>query len=253
MRIFLAGVDTFLDSAITEKEVGNNEVYCLESFYSLKRTPKYLHLYKDFLLDSGAFSFFGSKKNPKDINWNEYVQSYIDFINKYDIKHFFELDVDMLLGYDTVLEIRKNIEKQTGKKSIPVFHRSRGIEEYRKMCGEYDYVAIGCSGKHDSVWTRKRPEILYKLVIDAKKQGVKVHGLGYTSDVGMRKIPFYSVDSTSWLQGNKFGSIMVFNGSGLDKIIKKPGTRLRDAYDVARNNFLEWKKYQHYMDLTYRW
>lgn len=251
MRVFLAGVDFALDRAITEKELGNKEIYCLESFYAIKKTDRYLPLYKDFLLDSGAFSFFGRCKDPNKVDWDGYVKSYIDYINKYDIKHFFELDVDSLVGYDRMLAMRHQIEKGTGKNVIPVFHRSRGIEEYKKMCNEYDYIAIGCSGKHDSVWTRTYPHKLKQLVDYANDRGVKVHGLGFTSLTGLKEIPFYSVDSTSWIAGNKFGFVYKFNGETMEKILKPKGKRLRRAYEVVRNNFLEWKKYQQYMDLNY--
>ena len=100
--------------------------------------------------------------------------------------------------------------------------------------------------------TRRRfKKWLKKLVFYARDKGVKVHGLGYTSLTGMKEIPFYSVDSTSWLAGNKFGSIYCFNGKTIDKILKQKGKRLRNAYDTARNNFVEWKKFQQYMDLNY--
>lgn len=246
MRIYLAGCDTFLEYCLEKEDI--KDAYILESFYSLKKTPKYLPFYKDFLLDSGAFSFFGN--GGKNISWDDYVTKYINFINKYNIKHFFELDIDVLTGYDYVKEIRKRIEKETGKQCIPVFHKSRGIEEYKKLCEEYKYIAIGCSGKHDSVWTRKYPEKLYQLVMYAKSKGVKVHGLGYTKLENMSKIPFYSVDSTSWLSGNRFGHIFLFNGKGLEKRDKKSGQRLKDAKDVIKNNFHEWKKYQNYADLV---
>ena len=51
---------------------------------------------KMFLLDSGAFTFMNSNKKNEDIK--SYLDSYIDFINKYDIKYFFELDLIQLVG-----------------------------------------------------------------------------------------------------------------------------------------------------------
>lgn len=39
--------------------------------------------------------------------------------------------------------MRAMLEKGTGKKCIPVWHKSRGLEEWRKLTKEYDYVAIG--------------------------------------------------------------------------------------------------------------
>lgn len=32
------------------------------------------------------------------VNWDEYVEEYAEFIIKYDIKLFFELDIDAIVG-----------------------------------------------------------------------------------------------------------------------------------------------------------
>ena len=53
--------------------------------------------FKGFLLDSGAFTFMTSLKG-KSINWNEYVINYGNFVKQHDIKHFFELDIDPIVG-----------------------------------------------------------------------------------------------------------------------------------------------------------
>ena len=74
-------------------------------------------------------------------NFDEYLTRYINFINKYDIKYFFELDVDSIVGYEKVKQLRKRLENETGKKCIPVWHKSRGKEEYLKMCKKIDEIA----------------------------------------------------------------------------------------------------------------
>ena len=248
MRIFLAGADTFLGRPLLPEHI--KDTYILESFYSLsKRTKENLKYYKSFLLDSGAFSFFGGLKG-RTVDWEDYVNRYAEFIKDFNIDNFFELDIDVIVGYDEVKRIRGILEKKTQKQVIPVWHKSRGIEEYKKLCDEYKYIAIGSSGQHDSVWTRKQPEILYKLVMYAKDRGVKVHGLGMTKFELLKKIPFYSTDSTAWLAGNKFGYIYRFNGDGIEKITRTQGQRLADTYKTVLNNFLEWKKFQHYAEVV---
>ena len=73
----------------------------------------------------------------------EYLNRYINLINQYHIKYFFELDVDTIFGIEFVEELRRELEKRTGRKCIPVWHKGRGIEYWKKMCAEYEYVAIG--------------------------------------------------------------------------------------------------------------
>lgn len=240
MKMFLAGsglIKTWLNDDFYD-------FYRLQTFYHItKDEAKVINKYKGFLLDSGAFSMFSGVK----VDLKKYIDDYIKFINQYDVKHFFELDLYELIGIKETEDIRSYIEKETGKKTIPVFHIYLGTDYYKKLCKEYNYIAIGASGQHDSRWTRTRPEKLKKLVLYANSQKVLVHGLGYTNHKGLKEIPFYSVDSTSWLSGNRFGSVYKFKKDTMVKHLKPSGKRVK-TNETAKNNFKEWVKYQKYLD-----
>ncbi len=213
--------------------------YILTSFYYVKKklpfTPK-MHL-----VDSGAFTMFSSKKK---IDLDEYVSQYINYINENDIKYFFELDLDTLIGYDKVLEIRKRIEKETGKQCIPVWHISRGKEEFIKMCKEYKYAGIGgIVSKENIVNYKHLYQQLNKL---ANSYGCKLHGLGYTGkDVATSG--FYSVDSTSWLSGSRFAQIHYFTLNKME-MIRPKNKRLKKGRELNKHNLKEWIKFQKYLD-----
>lgn len=182
--------------------------YILESFMDLKGKGKATKDYiqwcltaDDFLLDSGAFAFINKAKKG-DIfsidSINEYTKEYVNFINEYDIKHFFEMDLDCIFPYDKVKKARKWIEKHTNKKCIPVWHITRGMEEFHKMCQEYSYIAIG--GIAAKEIKKKDYKLLYELCDIAHSYGCKVHGLGYLpiSNLNNNECPFDSVDGTGW-------------------------------------------------------
>ncbi len=194
-----------------------------------------------FMLDSGAFTFFSSGKH---VDWNEYIKKYADFIVRNDVKLFFELDIDSLVGYENVLLLRKKLESLTNRKCIPVWHKSRGLDEFVKMCKEYDYVALG--GIVAKEITKKDYKYFPKLIKIAHDNGAKIHGLGFTNLVGLTKYHFDSVDSTSWVSGNRFGSVYKFNGKTMVKYDKKDGQRLADSRKVAVHNFKEWVKFAEY-------
>lgn len=194
-----------------------------------------------FMLDSGAFTFFSSGKH---VDWNEYIKKYADFITRNDVKLFFELDIDSLVGYENVLLLRKKLESLTNRKCIPVWHKSRGLDEFVKMCKEYDYVALG--GIVAKEITQKEYKYFPKLIKIAHENGAKIHGLGFTNLVGLTKYHFDSVDSTSWVSGNRFGSVYKFNGKTMVKYDKKEGQRLSDSRKVAVHNFNEWVKFAEY-------
>lgn len=222
------------------------DVAILESYYYADEwTEKTIPLLKNFLLDSGAFTFMSNAKKG-NIDWKKYIDGYVDFINRNSVKHFFELDIDCIVGYENVLKIRQYIEEKTGKKCIPVWHKSRGKEEFLKMCDEYDYVAIG--GIVSKEITQNEYPYLTWFINEAHKRGAKIHGLGFTNLKGLEKYKFDSVDSTSWTTGNRFGSVYFFNGKTVVKYDKKQGQRLADSKAVAVHNFNEWVKFQKYAE-----
>jgi|TARA_R100000084_G_scaffold38927_2_gene15702 hypothetical protein len=239
MKVFLAG--SGWEKRLWMKD-NFYKFYRLHTFYHIaEHEAKVINKYDDFLLDSGAFSFFGGKV----VNWDEYLTDYINFINKYDVKLFFELDLYRLIGIKETEKLRARLEKETNKQSIPVFHKMLGIDYYKMLCKNYNYIAIGASGMYDTDWTRKDPKKLLKMLLFAKKLNTKVHGLGYTKIPMLDKMPFYSVDSTSWLAGSRFGVLHFFNGRDLRKVKKPLGTRLK-TFKTAESNFYEWVKFTSY-------
>lgn len=217
-------------------------MYILESFYYCDNwVEKAIPYFENFMLDSGAFTFFSSGKH---VDWNEYVTRYCEFIIKNKVELFFELDIDALIGYDKVKDIRKKIERETNKQPIPVWHKRLGKEEFLKMCDEFPYVAIG--GIVSKEISQKEYQFFPWFIDEAHKRGCKIHGLGFTNMKGLTRYHFDSVDSTAWLSGNRFGSIYEFTGKTMIKHDKGEGQKLADSRAVAVHNFTEWVKFQQY-------
>lgn len=247
MKIYTAGVAPCGGGQADyyRNAIKKHRPYILESFYYAdETTEKLLPYFGDFMLDSGAFTFMQNSK--RSVPWEEYIDRYADFINRNKIDKFFELDIDSVVGYDKVLEYRKRLEKQTSKQCIPVWHKSRGIEVFKKMCIDYDYVAIG-----GIVAREIKPEqysAFPVMIKEAHKRGAKIHGLGFTALDWLFKCPFDSVDSTAWTTGNRFGFIYRFNGKTMEKIQCPKGKRLADSRKVAEINYTEWIKFQKYAE-----
>lgn len=245
MKVCLASIDT-------SKHMGEQLFtvpYMLSSFfYAEKMVDWIIPVFKHaefFMLDSGAFSFMTGSGSA---DFDSYLTRYIEFIKKYDIDLFFELDVDSIVGYGKVKEMRKRLERETGKRCIPVWHVSRGMNEFVSLCKEYDYIAIG------GLVTKEIPQKdfmkLQKLIEIAHKCGCKVHGLGFTYLKYLPLIKFDSVDSSSWTSGRRFGSIYQFNGKSL-VTYKRKDARVESYADADANNLREWIKFQRYADIYY--
>ena len=242
MRVYLAATS----SRESMSEELNNVHYILESFYTINNAKTLNRINKlnkeNFLLDSGAFTFMNNYKGK--INWQEYIDKYADFIISNNIKYFFELDIDSIVGYSKVKEYTNYLETKVGRQCIPVWHKSRGIDNWKEITKKYKYVAIG-----GIVIKEIKPED-YKYFIElikiAHKNNCKVHGLGFTVTRELKKYHFDSVDSTNWLSGGRFGQLHNFNGEYIES---KSYKNKRAKYkQIDSHNLKEWIKFQEYAD-----
>lgn len=212
MKLYLASANNKQDISLFEEY---KCLYMLNTFYDLmkmndKTIERILSIPEEFILDSGAFTFMNTGKK---VDWKQYIECYCDFINKWNIKQFIELDLYGILGVENTEKIRKYIEQRTGKKPIPVYHGTLPVSYFRKLCNEYPYIALSATGRlKSSKWTNNK-KVLKQMLKIAHSYGTKVHGLGYTklTNLNTQEVPFYSVDSTSWLSGARFGRVYVLD------------------------------------------
>lgn len=250
MRVYLAS--TTAGMTVEERKdalARARPKYFLETFVAGESTCKRIledaGTPENFLLDSGAFSFMSGKECSKK-QLTEYCGRYIDFINKNDVKYYFELDVDTIFGLPFVEELREMCIRETGKTPIVVWHKGRGVQYWKDMVSEYQYIAIGGLVFHvkQSEW-----ENIKKLVQYARSKNVKVHGLGFTKTKILPEYPFYSVDSASYNKGAALGRYRhIFNGEYVEQQkLETHGKKVKLGKLVSAN-MTEWVKYQRYMD-----
>ena len=256
MQIFLAGehpVKSVLDKYFGAAFPGEDKMAILgkcnilESYAYLRKNEFFMQIIphlRTFLLDSGAFTFMSNPKTSK-LDWDKYTEDYAYFIKKYDIKLFFELDIDPIVGLAEVERLRAKLERLAGRQSIPVWHKNRGKEYYIQMCEEYPYVALGglvaAGDKNREGYDKYFPW----FINTAHRYGAKIHGLGYTQLANLRKYHFDSVDSTAWLYGNRGGYLYRFNPQtrNIMEKIKAPSKNHRlVSTPAAAHNFIEWVK-----------
>ena len=245
MNIFLAG-NIALGTPDEYIEFGSP--FVLQTFYDIRKQDHQKNILvinkpKTFFLDSGAFTFMNS---GKVVDWLSYADQYADFINKYDIKYFFELDLDTIIGIPETQELTRRLEQNTKKQCIPVFHACRGLARWREMCRQYPYVAIGASGLTTECKWVKNDKLLCQMISIAHSYGCKVHGLGYTrlTNINDTIVPFDSVDSSSCLSGGRFATIYKFTGKRL--ISQSIKGRAKGYKKLNRHNIQEWIKMQYY-------
>lgn len=246
MKIFLSSLENggqhefnCILNYFKEKQQKMN--YNLCSFFYVRnqkeRAIKIRDNTKEILIDSGAHSF---QKGITTTKWEEYTKEYIEFIKLYDkdnVLGYFEMDIDNIVGYEKVLKMRKQLEA-TNDKIIPVWHKNRGIEDYKRMCQKYTRRIIAITGfKNEDV----RDEQYLMFLKYAKKYKCKVHCLGMTRKKILDKVPFYSVDSSSWKQSGIYGKIK--NRGKVSKDFSK-----NKRYVIMLENYKEGVKEQMYYE-----
>lgn len=244
MKLYLAGEHPVKNGTKAKTWNGLN---ILESFFYAKNNkffPTLRATCEDFMLDSGAFTL---RKSNVNVIWERYVDEYADFITQYSVNHFFELDIDNVIGLKAVEKLRNRLEQRCGKPSIPVWHPNRGRDYFVSMCKEYNYVSLG-GIVNSSVKLNDYIKMFPWFIKTAHQYRAKIHGLGFTSLKWLQKIRFDSVDSKAWLSGNMAGYLYQFKSTGEMVKIRQPNSRLKST-QAAFNNFSEWIKFSKYAEL----
>lgn len=156
-------------------------------------------------LDSGAYSAMTQ-------NISIDIYEYIDFIkqnNEY-IDIYACLDV---IGDPVETYKNQKIMMKHGLNPLITFHKREDFKWLKKYIEEFDYIALGgISGTGDSKsYVRQHLDDCWNIICDTKDRlpKIKIHGFGLTALDLMWRYPWYSVDSTSWVQTGRFGSVYV--------------------------------------------
>jgi hypothetical protein len=159
-------------------------------------------------LDSGAFSAFtlGVKLSVEE--YVEYIQRNRDILRIEDgtiMASVLDGIGDPLQTYRNQLEM-----EQRGFRPLPCFHAGEDERYLEHYVANYEYITlgglVGSSTKTLAVWLDR---VFDRYLVDgAGRPKVKVHGFGITSIPLMERYPWYSCDSSSWIQSAAFGTIV---------------------------------------------
>jgi len=159
-------------------------------------------------LDSGAFSAhtLGVELSVKE--YCEYIQRNTDIIRVEDgiqIASVLDGIGDPLQTYRNQLEMEAR-----GVKPLPCFHAGEDERYLEWYIQNYEYITlgglVGSSTKQLMVWLDR---IWGRYLVDGSgRPRIKVHGFGITSIPIMEAFPWWSCDSSSWIQSAAFGGIV---------------------------------------------
>lgn len=219
MNLFLAAVYTnqymptqnrFAKLTEVEQQIVTGIPHILESYHYV-HGQKYVDTMREqgakVFLDSGAFSAFHLGVNIDINEYCDYIKRNRDILRVEDGA----VMASVLDGIGDALKTYQNqlyMESQ-GAKPLPCFHFGEDPRYLDWYVGRYEYITIGGlvgrSSKDAQVWLDR---IWDNHMLDGSgKAKLKVHAFGMTSPELMKRYPWYSVDSSSWIQAAAFGSI----------------------------------------------
>ena len=158
-------------------------------------------------VDSGAFSAY---TKGKEIDLDDYIA----YLNEYG--KYFNVYLDApRISWENFLHMRERLDKSLWDRFIPVFHEGEDFKWLENMLTYKDadgnpLAYIGIS-PHTETTTDRRLVFCKEVFRRIKRLNpqVKTHGFGMTALNILQYIDFTSVDSTTWLKGAIYGTILV--------------------------------------------
>lgn len=189
-----------------EKRERHRAEWMLESYHYI-HNPKYVEAIRrdgiKVFLDSGAFSAFTTGIDVDIRAYCEYCKKYADVIEV----------ASVLDGIGDPLKTYQNqkLMESYGVRPLPCFHYGEDERYLEYYIENYEYITLGgmvpISTPQLKLWLDR---IWHTHLTDEHgRPRVKVHGFGLTVIDLMMRYPWFSVDSSSWLQISSFGNVLI--------------------------------------------
>lgn len=188
------------------------------------QTKEYKELGVKFFVDSGAYTFMNNLEHEETTieEWEKYIEGYLRWVerNRDIVFACANLDIEYLVGGDQVQYWNeKYFEPFMLNTGIPVcfIHHIDTALSWEKYCQRYPYTGLS--------WGVDNPDgddLKYgiDMLRTAEKYNCLVHGMAMTQTSLLTKMPFYTVDSTTWLVGLQYGEVNFWTGKKMTRLKK---------------------------------
>lgn len=169
-------------------------------------------LYNEHVRGSGKGFGGGSYEWYRSQEFWDYVDRYAQFVHKN--KHVLSVyaNVDVIGHPEYTYDVQRYLEDEWDLRPLPVVHYGTDLKYLQRYIEEgHDYIAIGGLGQEITISVyREWADRVFDYICDKKTRlpQIKIHGFALTSHKLMTRYPWYSIDSTSWIQYAAFGQII---------------------------------------------
>lgn len=221
MKLYLAGIYTSnfdlsgrvyarLDDR--EKEMRRGVEHFLESYHYIHREKSVQRIRREgvkVFLDSGAFSAFSMGIEVDLPAYCDYIHRNADIIEHIDGQPLASV-LDAIGDADGTWKNQYEMERR-GVRPLPCYHYGEPTEILDYYVANYPYITIGGMVPISTPQLKLWLDRLWKdhLTDENGFPRVKVHGFGLTSLPLMMRYPWFSVDSSTWVQWAANGMVLV--------------------------------------------
>lgn len=157
-------------------------------------------------LDSGAFSYqmFALRKKQKldQKAATGIIDKYVDWVYACPFVFDFIVTFDYSRNATEAEWATRRIEKR-GLHPVPVFHLGSALSTLHRLVKEYPFIGIGGMVPFRAAIARPFLDQVFNIT---EKHGTKLHGFGIGGTM-IVTYPWFSVDSTTWLQDTRSGKV----------------------------------------------
>lgn len=235
MNLYLAAVYTngFRKGQSTYPKLNEREAQIVDTIPNILESYHYVHRQKavdemradgaQVFLDSGAFSAWNMGATISLPKYCNYIQENEDIIRKDEgviMASVLDGIGDPLQTYRNQLEMEAR-----GVRPLPCFHFGEDERYLEFYIANYPYITLGgMVGKTVEQLITWLDRIWERYIIDGSgRPKTKLHAFGITSVRVMERYPWYSVDSSSWIQFGAYGSMFTPDGVPY-RVSEKAGT-----------------------------
>lgn len=174
------------------------------------------------ILDSGGFTLLQERKDREEkgeqasddaVSVRDYAEEYYEELKR--IGHLFSMCAEVDLPSDVGVDFSEGIKRELVSGGVPIVPVMQGqpVAHFEKLgwFETYPYIAVGSA----VIGKPKYRGWIRDVFLKGQACGNLFHGFGATTDEVLTKGQFYSVDSTTWLDGGKFGTTMVYENGRL--------------------------------------
>lgn len=208
---YMPGQNRYIKLNDRERQAVEEIPHVLESYHYVGR-QQYVDAMRNnhakVFIDSGAFSAYTLGVDIDLPTYCDYIRRNLDIIRVEDGS----VMASVLDGIGDPLKTYRNqlAMEALGVRPLPCFHAGEDERYLEWYIQNYEYITlggmVGSSTKQLCIWLDR---IWDRYLTDGSgNPRIKVHGFGITAIPIMERYPWYSCDSSSWIQTAAFGGVI---------------------------------------------